>query len=185
MVSSWRCGVSLPAGHATEGLSKARTTQRMASEFWMNCITRVFSAGSAPMSKPGMSVNVRLACVTFFGLKMSASSSTRASWTSAVPVTPSLRLVAGSSCMPVSSEKIIVFPQADKPNTPIIIEQVLAFSSLSRPAGFQNGPGIATSVSIVLRELTQLPKQFHTCARITDCLPDSVQSRAEATRDRV
>jgi hypothetical protein len=32
--------------------------------------------------------------------------------------------------MPVSSEKRVVLPLADKPNTPITIEEVLAFVSL-------------------------------------------------------
>ena len=37
------------------------------------------------MSKPGMSAKVRLEIVTFFGLKISANSSTRGSCTSAGP----------------------------------------------------------------------------------------------------
>ena len=127
MVSNWRAGVSQLIGHATESVPNARTTQSRASEFRMNCMTRVFSFSVASVSKPGMSVKVRLAKVTFFGLKIRVSSSTRASWTGAVAVTPSLRRTVGSSFVPVSREKMVVFPDADRPNTPIITLWSLAF----------------------------------------------------------
>ena len=92
MVSISRAGSTLPSTWITSGSSKQRTTCTMAStsRMWDRNLLPRPSPRLAPLTRPAMSTNSSTAGVTFSGLYIFASSSSRSSGTATTPVLGSM-----------------------------------------------------------------------------------------------